>query len=123
MRTRLRHPPLFRLYLPAPFPSGSASRATEREKGNNSDLLGLLSEGEAAKYFRDVTWHRERIRFSRRVEANCEPNVCASSPIDFYIVEELEGCDEVVGPGDGGILDPEVVDYKGEDCSVGVVAE
>jgi hypothetical protein len=62
------------------------------------------------KYFRDVTWHKERKRICGRVETNREPSVCASSPIDIYIVEELEGCNEMVGPGDGGILLPEVVD-------------
>ena len=74
---------------------------------------------ESTQDFVDIARHRKGDGFCNGVECNCETNIGGAGPVDFDIVQELKGGDEVISALWGGIFDAEVIDNERENSTVG----
>ena len=51
---------------------------------------------ESTQDFVDIARHRKGDGFCNGVECNCETNIGGAGPVDFDIVQELKGGNEVI---------------------------
>ena len=85
--------------------------------------------GEAAKVvgeildLGDVSWHGKTNRRIVGCELTMEADIGGSCPVNLDFVQKLEGIDEVLSPGLGGILDTEIINDECEHGAIGRVLE